>query len=178
MTAIVIVRAFMMGVLTTYLPTFLTDEGANLGFAGISLSILEAAGVVGAMLAGSISDKVGRRIVLLVSLLSAPVFMFIFLQVNGWFQIPVLLALGFFSISITPVIMALVQESFPENRALANGVYMALSFMIRSLVVIVIGLIGDHFGLRLAFNLSALIMLVGVSLPLSSSGDLFKKQNV
>ena len=178
LTAIVLVRAFMMGVLTTYLPTFLTDEGANLGFAGISLSILEAAGVVGAMLAGSISDKVGRRIVLLVSLLSAPVFMFIFLQVNGWFQIPVLLALGFSSISITPVIMALVQESFPENRALANGVYMALSFMIRSLVVIVIGLIGDHFGLRLAFNLSALIMLVGVPFLYLLPGDLFKKQNV
>ena len=177
LTIIVIIRAFMMGVLTTYLPTFLTDEGANLRFAGISLSILEAAGVIGAMLAGSISDKVGRRIVLMVSMLSAPVFMLIFLQVSGWVQIPVLLALGFTSISITPVIMALVQESFPENRALANGVYMALSFLIRSLVVIVIGLIGDRYGLRPAFYLSSLIMLVGVPSLYLLPGNLLKKQN-
>ena len=177
LTAIIIARAFMTGVLTTYLPTFLTDEGANLRFAGISLSILEAAGVGGALLAGSISDKVGRRIVLLVSLFSAPIFMLVFLQANGWMQVPVLLALGFSSISITPVIMALVQESYPENRALANGAYMALSFILRSLVVIVIGLIGDHYGLRLAFYISAVVMLLGIPFLYLLPGNLFEKKS-
>ena len=54
-------RAMMMATLTTFLPTFLTSEGATLWVAGASLSILEAAGVAGAFLAGTLSDRFGRR---------------------------------------------------------------------------------------------------------------------
>jgi FSR family fosmidomycin resistance protein-like MFS transporter len=58
--------------------------------------------------------------------------------------------------------MALVQESFPESRALANGVYMALSFGIRAGVVVVVGRIGDLWGLQMAFLISAVIPLLGL----------------
>jgi FSR family fosmidomycin resistance protein-like MFS transporter len=58
--------------------------------------------------------------------------------------------------------MALVQESFPENRALANGVYMSFSFVLGSAVVVVLGVMGDLFGLRLAFIASAIITLLGL----------------
>jgi len=162
LTFVLIAQGYMSSALTTYLPTFLTDEGANLWFAGVSLSLLEAAGVAGALLAGSISDRLGRKLILLISLLSSPVFMVVFLWMKGWMQIPVLLVLGFSSISISPVIMALVQESYPENRALANGIYMALGFIIRSAMVLVIGMIGDHLGLRTAFYVSAVLMVVGI----------------
>jgi FSR family fosmidomycin resistance protein-like MFS transporter len=161
---IIIVRSFMSGVLTTFLPTFLTEEGANLLFASVSLSVLEAAGVAGALMAGSISDRIGRRVVLFIALSVSPVLMLIFLAVKDWMQIPVLLLLGFFTISLTPVIMALVQESFPENRALANGVYMAMGFIIRALMVVIIGIIGDLYSLRLAFYVSAILMVF--SLPI------------
>jgi FSR family fosmidomycin resistance protein-like MFS transporter len=48
LTGLILVRAFTMVALSTYLPLFLTEEGASLWFAGASLSVLEAAGVVGA----------------------------------------------------------------------------------------------------------------------------------
>jgi FSR family fosmidomycin resistance protein-like MFS transporter len=163
---IIVARAFIVSALTTYLPTFLSQEGADLWLAGASLSILEAAGVVGALSGGSISDRLGRPWVLLVSMLTAPLLMFVFLAVSGWLRFPLLLLLGFTALSVTPVIMALVQESVPENRALANGVYMALSFVLRSGVVVVMGAMGDLFGLRLAFAASAAITLLGLPLIL------------
>jgi len=162
LTGIIVARSFMVSALTTYLPVFLSEEGADLWFAGASLSVLEAAGVVGALLGGSISDRLGRRWVLLISLLTTPLLMFVFLAVKGWLQIPLLLMLGFTALSVTPVIMALMQESFPENRALANGVYMSLSFGLRSGVVVVLGALGDLFGLRLAFTASVIITLLGL----------------
>ena len=167
---IIVVRSFMVSALTTYLPTFLSEEGADLWFAGASLSVLEAAGVVGALLGGTLSDRLGRRLILLISMLVTPLFMFVFLALQSWVRFPTLLALGFTALSATPVIMALVQESLPENRALANGVYMALSFVLRSGVVVVLGALGDLFGLRLAFTASAVISLLGLPLILLLPG--------
>jgi len=164
LVGIIVVRSFMVSVLTTYLPTFLSEEGADLWLAGASLAVLEAGGVVGALLGGSISDRLGRRSVLFVSMLATPLLMLVFLAVSGWLQFPLLLMLGFIALSVTPVVMALVQESFPENRALANGVYMALSFVLRSGIVVVVGAMGDLFGLRLAFTASAVIPLLGLPL--------------
>jgi FSR family fosmidomycin resistance protein-like MFS transporter len=160
--AVVFVRAFISVALTTYLPVFLTDEGAELWFAGISLSVLEVAGVVGALLGGSLSDRLGRRTVLAISLVATPILMAVFLSTTGWLRIPLLLALGLSALSITPVVMAVVQESSPDSRALANGVYMALNFGIRSGVVVAVGAIGDLWGMRLAFTVSAIVPLLGL----------------
>jgi FSR family fosmidomycin resistance protein-like MFS transporter len=164
LTGIIVARSFTISALTTYLPTFLSEEGADLWFAGASLSVLEAAGVVGALLGGSISDRLGRRLVLFVSMLATPLLMLLFLAAGGWARPPLLLVLGLTALSVTPVVMALVQESFPENRALANGAYMALSFVLRSGVVVVMGVLGDLFGLHLTFIASGLIPLLGLPL--------------
>jgi FSR family fosmidomycin resistance protein-like MFS transporter len=162
LAVIIVARAFMVSALTTYLPIFLRGEGAALWFAGVSLAILEAAGVVGALLGGSLSDRFGRRLLLGISLVVTPVLMFVFLATEGWVRFPLLLLLGFTALSVIPVIMALVQESFPENRALANGVYMSMSFILRSGAVLLLGLMGDSWGMRTAFAVSAVLPLLGL----------------
>jgi len=162
LVCVIIVRSFMLSAITIYLPTFLTGEGAGLWTAGASLTILQAAGVVGAMISGSISDRLGRKIILFISLALTPLFMLLFLSVHGWVNILAIIMLGFFAISITPVMMALVQESFPKNRAFANGLYMSLSFVIRSGAVLVLGIIGDWMSLKFAFGACAVLMILGL----------------
>jgi FSR family fosmidomycin resistance protein-like MFS transporter len=164
LAGVVTVRAFMIVSLTTYLPILLRDRGADLWLAGAALTVLEGAGVAGALLGGSMSDRIGRRWVLSVSLLVTPLLMFLFLGAQGWLQFPLLLLLGFSSLSVTPVVMALMQESFPENRALANGMYMALNFVLRSVATLLVGLMGDRFGQSIAFAASAAIPLLGLPL--------------
>jgi FSR family fosmidomycin resistance protein-like MFS transporter len=91
----------------------------------------------------------------------------VFLTLSGWWQRAILPLLGFTSLSMTPVLMAIVQECYPENRALANGAYMALSFIIRSLILVVFGGISDWIGLRSSYLLSSALLLSGlVILPL------------
>jgi FSR family fosmidomycin resistance protein-like MFS transporter len=164
LAGIIVVRSFVVSALTTYLPTFLSEGGSGLVAAGASLSVLEGAGVGGALLGGSMSDRVGRRTVLFVSFLVTPLLMGAFLVAQGWMRVPLLLLLGLSGLSVGPVIMALVQESLPGNPALANGLYMALSFILRSGVILVIGLIGDVLSLRWAFAVSAVMALVGLPL--------------
>lgn len=161
LVGIVLSRAFMMAASTTYLPVFLREDGEGLWVAGASLSVLEAAGVLGALVGGSVSDVVGRKGVLVFSFLATPAMMFALFSASGSWRVPILMGLGFTGLMTTPVIMASVQESFPEDRALANGLYMALSFAIRSLVVVLVGGVADWMGMRWTFLACAVLALGG-----------------
>lgn len=160
LTGILAARAFMIAALTTYMPTFLTREGSGFWIAGASLSWLEIAGVLGAFLAGVISDRIGRQRMIFLSMLATSISMFLFLMSSGWLRVLLLPVLGFSALSVAPVIMALVQESYPENRALANGIYMAMNFLIRSVMVIILGGIGDLLGLRIGYFIGGVMMLL------------------
>jgi FSR family fosmidomycin resistance protein-like MFS transporter len=164
LSGIVAMRALMMMAAITYLAVFLTEEGVTEWFAGASLSIVEAAGIAGALAGGWVSDRIGRRSVLLVGHVAAPLCLLGLLAADGWLRVPVLLALGVTLLSIQPVNMALVQEQFPHVRAFANGVYLSLSFAIRSVAAVVFGVVADAYGLRSAFAAAAAAMLAAIPL--------------
>ncbi len=159
---IIFFRMFMIVSITTYLPLFMNMNGASLFLAGASLSILEFAGVGGALLSGTISDRVGRRSVLLFISIIAPLLMLAFLNTTGWLLVPILLALGFTSLSTGPVVLALVQDHFPDNGAVGNGIYMTMSSLLRSLGMLLIGIFGDAVGLQSAFFWGAIISLLAI----------------
>jgi MFS transporter, FSR family, fosmidomycin resistance protein len=163
---ITVVRSFMSAAFGIYLPTFLSREGSTLWIAGAAFSLFEAAGMVGALTAGAMSDRLGRRRVITISLLVASPLMVAFLLTGGLARIPILLALGFSALSMMPVLMALMQEQFPENRALANGIFLGFSFVIQSTATVLLGVLGDRFGLRTAYIFAAIIPLVGLPLVL------------
>jgi len=166
LSGIIVVRAFLLSALITFLPVFLMEEGSGFWMAGAALSVYEAAGVAGALTGGWLSDHMGRRRVIAISMLATPLAMFVFLATEGWVRFVFLLVLGFTGLSIAPVIMALVQERFPEQRAFANGMYMFMSFGVRAAAVVVVGMLGDLFGLHTAFLLGAGVMLLGMPIIL------------
>jgi MFS family permease len=62
--------------------------------------------------------------------------------------------------------MAIVLENVPDNRGMANGIYMTLNFLYRSLAIMILGVLGDRFGLGLAFQASSVVMLLGLPIIL------------
>jgi len=160
LTIILVSRGFMHASLAAFLPTYINLESGNLWLAGISLTLFEAAGVAGVLTAGSMSDLFGRRKTLLVSLVGAPVCLFIFTLSGGWLRVVFLLVTGFTLLSTTPVMLALVQEHARQSPAAANGLFMMISFIARSAVVVVIGFIADWIGLRATYFISAAMGVV------------------
>lgn len=159
---ITLFRNFMVASLSVYLPTFLNREGASLLVAGSALSIYELAGVAGALTSGTLSDRLGRKFILVAAALSSAVVMIVFLNVQGWVQVVLLLLLGFTTLSTVPVLLAAIQEQLPNNRAVGNGLYMAINFPMQFLAVVGVGLLGDHFGLRAAFLWSTILSLFAI----------------
>ncbi len=162
LSMIMFFRNFMIVSMTTYLPTFMNMNGASIFIAGASLSILEFAGVGGALISGTVSDKIGRKTVLLIVACISPILMLVFLNAEGWFLIVLLLSLGFTSLSTGPVFLALIQDHFPLNRAVGNGLFLSISFLLRSLAMMLVGAAGDQIGLHTAFFWSALISFLAI----------------
>jgi len=126
--------------------------------------MLEAAGVAGALTGGWLSDRLGRRRIVAAALILSPLSMVAFLNFAGAARVPILLLLGFSTLSVHPVLMALMQERFPENRALANGIYGGADLVINSVATLALGAIGDLWGLNAGFYISAAVMLLGLPL--------------
>lgn len=162
LTGIMLARALMRAALTVFLPTFLKGEGQSLWFGGMALALLEFSGALGALAAGTLSDRVGRRRVLFVALSAAPLFTFAFLQVEGWVVLPVLALIGLMDLSTAPVVLAIVQENAGDHPATANGLYMGISFVISAAGPLLLGALADLVGLRAAFVWSTLLALGGV----------------
>ena len=161
-TGILVARGFMHGCMASFLPTFIAMNTGNLWLAGAGLTIFEIAGVAGVMVAGTLSDRFGRRRLLTLSLLGAPVSLLAFVWVDGWLAYAMLVLTGFTLLSTTPVMLALVQENAVESPSAANGLFMMISFLARSAVVVIVGITGDLIGLKATYIIFALVGFIGL----------------
>lgn len=163
-------RNFMLDSLVTYLPIYMSQQGSSLWLAGGALSILEFAGVAGALSSGPLSDRIGRKSILLAATILSSILLLIFLNVSGWLVVPLLLLLGFTALSSQPVLLAIVQDTLPEHRAMGNGLYMTISFLIRPIAILAIGALGDRGGLVNAYFWGAIISLLAIPAILALPG--------
>ena len=160
--ALVFMRALLRASAEVFLPVYLTESGADLIFVGASTSILFGSGIVGTILGGTLNDRIGHRAVLAFSILFSTIGMLLFIHIEGFPQILSLMILGFASIMMLPVGMALVQTTFPYNRSLANGTYLALCFAINAITSVITGAMYDQLGGYQTFLIGALINLFGL----------------
>ncbi len=156
LTALVVGRSMLLGALGTFLPTFLSETGLTKAQGGLAFAWLyEAFGVAGALVVGSLSDRVGRVPTIVAAVLISAAAAAGFLLTKTMWRLAWLPLLGFSALSFQPVLMALVQDYAPHHRATANGAYLALSFVSRPVAVLAVGRMADLWGLHTAFALSA-----------------------
>lgn len=164
--------------MTLYLPAYLVNHGKTLMSASLSLSILQFSGAAGTLFAGSISDRIGRKLTLLVSAIASPLLMWLFIVSGDALAIPILIALGFFLFAPGPVVLALVQDVSTRAPAFSNGMYMTLNFLIRSLMVFVVGHLIDRTGFELTYRITASWAFAMIPMVLLLPEKVFGKKEI
>jgi FSR family fosmidomycin resistance protein-like MFS transporter len=148
-------QAGMKASVTYFLPTFLTSTGNSLHYSEIALAVLQLSGAMGAIFAGTISDKIGRFRTLLIISIVTPLLTLLFLNLEGFWIFPVLLPLGFFIFAPTSVMLATVQELDTEKKAFVNSIYMTLNFFVSVMVYPLVGASIDRVGFLPTFRFIA-----------------------
>jgi len=159
---IILFRAFMKSAIVTFLPTYLKLKGQSLWFGGLSLSVFEISGAVGTFFAGNLSDRFGRIHTLLFITLLTPLMMLLFVYAEGFWIIPILVVMGFFVLASGPVVLALVLDQATEHQSFMSGIYMTIAFVSGSTTALLIGVMGDWFGLIPTFKIAAFLAILAI----------------
>lgn len=153
-------QSAMKSVLVLYLPVYLTQNGSSLWHAGVSLSVLQFFAVLGTLFSGSYSDKIGRYNMLLISSTMSAIFMVLFVLYHDILLFPLLAVIGFFLFATGPVLMASVQDLNSGMPTFANSIYMTVNFGVSSIVVYMVGKLGDVIGLNETYQIAAALSFV------------------
>jgi MFS transporter, FSR family, fosmidomycin resistance protein len=149
--------------LHTFLPIYLThDLGLSSALAGLYLSVTQTAGMIGTPIAGSISDRSGRKRVLTAGLFSTSIVLFVLAYFRmTWLFITGLAFLGFFLYAVRPVIWAWVLDLSPKELGGSMVSFFSGSqSLLSSLSPVLCGFIADRWGILAAFYFLAGTVLI------------------
>jgi MFS family permease len=147
-------RSMTQNALLTFLPLYLARElGYSVMLIGASMFALQAAGFAAAPVAGHLSDRVGRRSVVMASMtLTAVVLVFMAFAGKSPLFIAFIAVLGFVLYALRPVLQAWLLESTPRNMGGSSiGILFGAQSLGSSIAPLIGGLIADRFGLGATF---------------------------
>lgn len=157
------VRAMTAMTLLTFLPVFLANElGYSSAWVGGSLFALQAAGFAAAPISGHLSDKMGRRNIIVTSMVMSGVVL-LFMAFAGRSPAFALFVafLGFFLFAIRAVLQAWLLDATPRHLGGTSiGILFGVQAVGSAIGPLIGGLIADHYGIIATFYYLAATIVV------------------
>jgi FSR family fosmidomycin resistance protein-like MFS transporter len=147
--------------LITFVPLWEVSLGHSKSHGSHLLSLMLLAGGLGTLAAGPIADRLGRRPVLIVSMLLVGPLAIVYVLVGGVLGAFALALVGICVISTFGVSMVMAQEYLPRRIGMASGLSIGLSIGLGGIAAVALGGVADSVDLRAAMYLTAAAAVPG-----------------
>jgi MFS transporter, FSR family, fosmidomycin resistance protein len=150
--------------LLTFVPLWVVSLGHSEAYGSNLLSLMLFTGGVGTLAAGPLADRLGRRPVLLASLVATPPLTVVFIAVGGALGALALALVGVCVVGTFGVVGVMSQEYLPSRLGLASGITIGFSIGLGGVAALSLGALADAVDLEAALYASAAISALAVPL--------------
>ena len=150
--------------LQAFIPIWYRELGYGPAFYGPLATTIVLSSAVGAVGAGTLADRHGRRTVLLVSLVLSLPAILLFAEFPGPFAFVSAALVGLLAASTAPLLLVLAQELMGGRAGLASGLILGIGFVTGAIGVPVTGALADAIGLQAAIRAQALVVVLTIGL--------------
>ena len=150
--------------LVTFVPLWEVSLGRSEAHGNRLLALMLLAGGLGTILAGPAADRLGRRPVLIASLVASGPLILAFVAVGGAVGAIALAGVGICVIGTFGVTMVMSQEYLPRHIGVASGLSIGLSIGLGGIAAVALGALADAVDLRTALYVCAAAPVAGLAL--------------
>lgn len=160
---IMVPKYFYLASMSNYLTFYLMHHfSLDVQAAQLHLFMFLAAVAVGTVLGGPIGDRIGRRRVILFSILGVAPFALLLPYANLFWTGALSMVIGFVLASAFGAIVVYAQELLPGKVGLVAGMFYGFAFGLGGLGAAVLGVVADHYGIDFVYGVCAWLPLIGV----------------
>ena len=163
LAALIFSKYFYLASLSSYYTFYLIEKfHLSVRTAQLQLFVFLAAVAVGTILGGPIGDRIGRKLVIWVSILGVLPFTLL-LPYASLFWTPVLaIVIGLILASAFSAIVVFAQELVPGRVGLISGVFFGFAFGMGGIGAAVLGQMADVVGIEAVYRLCAFLPAIGL----------------
>ena len=156
-------KYFYLTSLSSYYTFYLMHKfGLSVQNAQLHLFIFLFAVAAGTVIGGPIGDKIGRKRVIWVSILGVAPFTLMLPYANLWWTGALSVVIGFVLASAFSAILVYAQDLMPGRIGKVSGLFFGFSFGMGGLGAAVLGVVADHQGIELVYQICAYLPLLGI----------------
>lgn len=163
---VVILRSTVQMSFSTFMLVLLEERNLSHLAGSLVLSLFLLTGMVGTLLGGYLSDRFGRRPIIVFSLILAYPLYLGFLSTRGPLSFLFLGVAGALAAASNPVIVTQAQELAPGHSGMASAITMGFSWGIAGLLISLVGWMGDLWGLSTSLRWTSLALPLAAAISL------------
>ena len=166
--AILVVLVFSKNVYTASLSSYYTFYliqrfGVTVQTAQVLLFVFLGSVALGTILGGPIGDRIGRRLVIWVSIFGALPFALALPYVNLTWTVILTIPIGMIMASSFPAIVVFAQELLPGRVGVVSGLFFGLAFGMGGLGAAFFGELADRTSITFVYQVSAFLPAIGIA---------------
>lgn len=156
-------KFFYLTSLNSYLTFYLMHHfDVSVQHAQYALFVFMLGVAIGTITGGPLGDRIGRKRIIVGSILGAAPFTLLLPFANLPTTIALIFVIGLIIASAFPAIVVYGQELVPGKTGTISGLFFGLAFGIAGIGAAALGALADHYSIELVYHICAFLPLLGV----------------